>query len=157
MTEERSTLCRRPLVIGVGQDLRGDDAVGRRVAEAFEVAYPGLADVVSLVQLVPELAERISAAPSAVFVDAREGDSPARVEIQPVQAESPSTGVSHIATPQELLASSRTLFGAHPPAAVVTVTGGCFEFGERLSPEVQRAIPKAVQTIRDWLWRQKVE
>ena len=44
------------LVIGVGSELRRDDAVGRRVVERLETDGLGAVEVRSLHQLTPELA-----------------------------------------------------------------------------------------------------
>src|SRR5262245_16832288 len=58
------------MVLGYGNTLRRDDAVGPLVAEA--VSRWGRPDVVALAvpQLVPELAEPLSRARLAIFVDA---------------------------------------------------------------------------------------
>jgi Ni,Fe-hydrogenase maturation factor len=58
------------LIIGYGNTLRGDDGAGQRVAEM--VSEWGLDEVRSLSvhQLTPELAEPISTAKLAIFVDA---------------------------------------------------------------------------------------
>ncbi len=58
------------LVIGVGSDLRRDDAVGRHVAEVIEAMALDHVSVLVTTQLVPELVEPISAADRVVFVDA---------------------------------------------------------------------------------------
>jgi hypothetical protein len=58
------------LVIGVGNDLRGDDGAGRAVVEELaRLAVHGMHPVWSH-QLVPELAEQISKAGMVIFVDA---------------------------------------------------------------------------------------
>ena len=49
------------LIVGYGNSLRGDDAIGEVVAQAFtnEAAIDG-ADVVICLQLTPEFAERLA-------------------------------------------------------------------------------------------------
>ncbi|PPT05423.1 NADH-reducing hydrogenase maturation factor [Geitlerinema sp. FC II] len=64
------------LVIGYGNSLRGDDGIGRAIAE--QVASWNLPHVrsLSLHQLTPELAEELSRVDRAVFIDACiDGDS----------------------------------------------------------------------------------
>jgi hypothetical protein len=67
------------LVVGYGNPLRGDDAVGWRVAESI-VSDPRLAGahVMTAHQLLPELAVELGEAGLAVLVDARAGSRPAR-------------------------------------------------------------------------------
>ena len=59
------------LIIGYGNPLRGDDGVGWRVAEAVAAALPdGAAEVLTVHQLTPELAELMSRADRVIFIDA---------------------------------------------------------------------------------------
>jgi hydrogenase maturation protease len=122
------------LVIGYGNVLRGDDAVGPQVAAA--VARWGLPDVQALAvhQLTPELAEPLAAARLAVFVDARPARAGGAVNVQQLRpADSPAT-LGHTCDPHVLLALARALYGGHPPAWWVTLPGTNFELGEGLSP-----------------------
>src|SRR5690242_2835552 len=69
----RSSFVHRPwsfVVIGYGNDIRGDDAAGPLAARA--VAAWGAPGVRALAahQLTPELAEALAAAELAIFVDA---------------------------------------------------------------------------------------
>ena len=59
------------VVIGYGNELRGDDAIGPAVAE--QVAAWGRPDIRAIAtrQLLPELAEDLARASLAIFVDAR--------------------------------------------------------------------------------------
>ena len=142
---------RRPLVVGVGQTLRGDDAVGRCVADALLADNPKDMDVLSAVQLVPELAEPISKASAVVFVDARVGGEPGSVAVETLAEATAPTSSSHCASPESLLQCAASLFGRAPPAALVSVSGGCFELGAEMSPQVKEAVPAAVRAIRQWL------
>lgn len=147
----RSADLRRPLVVGVGQALRGDDAAGRCVAEALLAEFPDEADVVSTVQLVPELAEAISRAAAVVFVDSRIGGEPGLVEVEPLAAQSSPPHSSHAVSPQTLLYLAASLFGRVPPTALASVAGSDFELGAAMSPQVRLAVPAAVQAVRRWL------
>src|SRR5262245_1795360 len=62
------------VVIGYGNDLRGDDAVGLRAAQAVAAwDMPGVCGL-AVHQLTPELAEILAGAALAIFVDARVPD-----------------------------------------------------------------------------------
>jgi hydrogenase maturation protease len=52
-------------------------------------------------------------------------------------------------SPAALLALARDLYGAAPPAAIVTISVGSLQFGSHLSPAVLDAVPKAVSSVRD--------
>ena len=73
------------LVIGYGNELRGDDAIGPRVARAVRRRYPDLKTVAAH-QLTPEMAARLAGVRLAIFVDAaittgtRQQESRVRVE-----------------------------------------------------------------------------
>ena len=70
------------LVIGYGNTLRSDDAVGPRVAEAVrELNLPGVRTL-SCGLLTPELSDPISQARKVVFVDASM-EEPAEIRLRP--------------------------------------------------------------------------
>ena len=79
------------LVVGYGNELRGDDAAGPRVAAA--VAALGLQNVRVRIlhQLTPELSEEISRARAVVFADASVGAVGAEVQVVPLEPASVPT------------------------------------------------------------------
>lgn len=58
------------LVIGYGNELRGDDGVGPKVAEAVEAWKLAGVSVLALRQLTPELAADLAVVRRVIFVDA---------------------------------------------------------------------------------------
>ncbi|MCC6177585.1 MAG: hydrogenase maturation protease [Chloroflexi bacterium] len=156
-----------PLAIGYGNPLRGDDGLGWHVARALdamvgseavggseEAVGSGLATVLACHQLTPELAESIARARLVVFVDARAGGMPGRVEARPVDDEAAPAGgwaFSHHVTPALLLAAAAYLFGSRPAAYLVTVDGASFECGSELSAPVAAAVPLVVERVRELL------
>src|SRR5262245_312059 len=113
------------LVIGYGNPLRQDDGVGWRFAHDWSVSVKG-DDVVVLAchQLTPEMAEPISRAALVVFVDARQGAEPGRVEVRAVRPDSDAApAFSHHFGPGALLGLAHALYGAAPEAFVVSVDG----------------------------------
>jgi hydrogenase maturation protease len=138
------------LVIGYGNPLREDDGAGRLVAERLDAEGAGVGvTVVAAHQLTPEMAEPIARAKIVVFVDARLGDGPGTVASEAVgPEESAATALSHDVDPPALLALARALYGACPPAAVVSVGAARIGYGIELSEEVRAAIPIAMDRVR---------
>lgn len=97
----------RPMRIGYGSVLRGDDAVGRRAAEAVAARdLPGVR-VLSVPQLVPELAVDLAGCRSAIFVDASVVDD--TVQVRRLAPVSPASRLTHSVAPQSLLALAADL------------------------------------------------
>jgi len=140
----------KALVIGYGNPLRGDDAIGQAVAEllAGTAAIDG-AEVIACHQLLPELAERIAGVTLAVFVDAEAGREPGRVVVARVQAAAHlAADLIHHVDPAALLFLASRLYGHAPPAHLVTVGAAAFELGAPLSQTVAAALPQIVATVR---------
>jgi hydrogenase maturation protease len=133
------------LVIGYGNRLRGDDGLGPHVAEAVAArARPGVR-VMTLVQLVPELAADLAGARLVVFVDARAGRAEGGVEAVPIEPGPGDAWTTHAAGPRALLALTRSAYGRAPEAWWVTVPGWDFRVREGLSPLALRAARAAVE------------
>lgn len=130
----------RALIVGYGNTLRGDDAFGWRTAERLraEIRDPEV-EVITLHQLAPELMEPISRAQLAIFIDAAVSAS-----TQP-----PRTGsaFTHHVTPQALVEGARSLYGRAAEPVVLTTAGANFEFGEKMSPAVERAVQETVEKV----------
>jgi hydrogenase maturation protease len=137
-----------PLLVGYGNRLRGDDGIGWHVAEAVrEAALPGAVRIITLHQLAPELAEPVAAAPAVVFVDAACDTEPGSVAVAAIRpASRPVPGFTqHQYGPAEVLRLASLVFGCAPPAAwLVTIGAADLDCGERLSPPVAAALPRAV-------------
>jgi len=139
----------RALVIGYGNPLRADDGLGWQVGQ--QLAAEVSSDEVSVMpvhQLTPELAEPISRARLAVFVDAREGPDPGQVrceEVRPASQTDPS--FSHDLDPPSVLELARILYGQCPHAVLVTVDGDDFGYGAGLSPVVRAAVPEVIRMV----------
>ena len=135
------------LVIGYGNTLRGDDGVGPRVAEA--VAAMNLPGVRTLVcqMLTPELADQISQARVAVFVDAAV-DAPNEVHLRKLEPNESSQLMAHAADPRTILALARDVFDHAPQAWWLTIPVVKLDFSEDLSLEAQRGFEEAVEKIQ---------
>ncbi len=144
------------LVIGYGNTLRRDDALGCLIADLVgRWQRPGVRSL-SLAQLTPELAAELAAAETAVFVDARRcsPSSDPTVQVEPLSPRG-EDGVSlvHALTPSVLLGLCKAAFGQCPGAWQVSVPGSDFAFGEGLSDLAGQAMGQAIGMIEPLLAR----
>ncbi|NOX44592.1 MAG: hydrogenase maturation protease [Caldiserica bacterium] len=132
----------RILVVGYGNPIRRDDAVGLWIAGRLS----GRPDVetVSAWPFTPELIARLAGADLVIFVDADVRPGPIRWRrVRPV----PTAVLSHSPEPGELLAWAVALFGREPEAWLVTVPGRDFSFGEGLSRYARSAAERVIRRI----------
>jgi hydrogenase maturation protease len=135
------------LVIGYGNTLRSDDGVGPKAAAAFgKLHLPGVV-AIACPQLTPELADPLSRAGAAVFVDAAVGQ-PSRVRLLRLDPAISSQVLAHTAHPSVLLALARDAFGRAPDAWMLTIPADQLGFGEQLSPRAARGVRKALLALR---------
>lgn len=144
------------VIIGYGNPLRGDDGLGWHVAwnllttlEAGEWGNGEQVRVLPRHQLTPELAEPLSQARLAVFVDARVGEPAGAIVREEISPRPPAPGAfSHHFDPPALLAWAQWLYGAAPARAIVySVVGHTFDYSEQLSPTVLAAVPTLREQI----------
>ena len=147
MIEQTSTRLRTALVIGYGNPLRGDDAVGWRVASA--VAGWRLPDVQAMAvhQLTPELAVPLASARLAIFVDARLAGEGEAFDLRSLGTEIPEITLGHVSDPQFLLALVRSAYGRQPPACLITIPATNLALGVGLSPSSRREMKAALRRI----------
>ena len=139
------------LVIGYGNILRRDDGVGWAVARRLLDQLPReLATVLTVPQLLPELAEQISRAQYVVFIDADAQLPPGVVQKLPVRPDDQDGQIlGHHQTPAGILRLASDLYARSPAASIYSIGGADFSFGCNLSPPVQAALRKVVQDIVD--------
>lgn len=120
------------VVFGVGNDARGDDALGPALMAWLEAQrLPGLRLVADF-QLNVEHALDLEGAALALFIDAGAG-TPAPFTFEAICPQ-PVRGVSsHALSPAEVLGVREQLGGGVPPAFVLCVRGEAFELGAPLS------------------------
>jgi hydrogenase maturation protease len=141
----------RILILGYGNPLRGDDALGVVAVQRLAgVMVDPAVRVMTAHQLLPEHAEPISRAELVIFIDIccdRPAGEVVLEEVAPAAAVSRS--VTHHFDPPALLAFGRRVFGGDPKAYVVAVGGECFGCVEGLSPAVQAALPGVIDRVRE--------
>jgi hydrogenase maturation protease len=143
------------LILACGNTLRGDDGVAWHIGSALqnmpqdELTAAGV-EVILTPQLLPEHAEPLSSANTAVFLDCSAIDQPGIVSTRALQpAQSLPCIFTHHLDPASLLKLTLELYGRIPlRSAAITVGGNCFELQEQLSEPVRAAIPIAIQAVR---------
>jgi len=138
------------VVFAMGNALRADDGVGRAVARGLADSVPGL-EVMEVQELLPEHADQLANADGALFIDASVSGSPGEVRAAPLVPRPARAAVIHALMPEEVMDLARSLHGRAPPAAMVTVAGRDFAWGEALSPEAEAALPLAREKARELL------
>jgi hydrogenase maturation protease len=106
--------------------------------------------------LLPELAEPLSRADLAIFVDAavafgdadRSSERSDKTALNTAGARPPASGMAHTSSPDSLLAMAERLYGARPRTVMVSIPVERFAFGEALSPEAQLGLAAALRRIR---------
>lgn len=136
------------LVIGCGNDLRGDDRVGRLVADRIaELDLPAVR-VRSVTQLVPELAIDVADADRVVIVDADVGAESVGATTLDVDSRAPSgPGLNHHLGPKELIELATTAGHRPTPVVQVSVPARRLDVGFDLSPDAHRGVEDAVHLV----------
>jgi hydrogenase maturation protease len=142
------------LVVGLGNTLRGDDALGRIAAERLRPAVdPNQVKVIDQCAPTPELAAEMSAVALVIFLDAS-ADGPAdRVVTRRLTESAAADSLAHRVDLGGLLGLARRLYGHAPEAYAVTFRGRSFDFSDtQLSQEAEAAshvlVREALRLIR---------
>jgi hydrogenase maturation protease len=126
----------------LGNALRADDGAGLALGRGLADLVPGLV-VIEAERLLPEHADALAGVRGVLFLDAAVTGAPGEVRATALGPAADAGPLLHAFTPSDILALAQALHGCSPPAALVTVTGRDFAFGETLSPEVEAALPLA--------------
>jgi hydrogenase maturation protease len=139
----------RVLIIAIGNPLRSDDGLAWHAADQLKqtLNFPEI-EITKTQQLLPELAESISQASFAIFLDASVQGEPGELQGQILEPEPPQA-FTHELTPGGILSLSLALYGNRPQAFVLSLTGKSFEHGECLTPEVANGVPRVVDKVRE--------
>ncbi|WP_405182784.1 hydrogenase maturation protease [Nocardia sp. NBC_01377] len=141
----------RAVVIGVGNEFRGDDGIGLTVAFQIErLGLPGV--VVARCEGDPtELLDIWTGVGLAVVIDAVRRDPATagrirRVGVDALRGGSGNTG-SHALSIPEAVPLGRALDRVPGELVVVAVEADCFDFGVGLCEPVAAAVPRAVEAV----------
>ena len=152
----RNEIADRVLVIAYGNPLRCDDGVAWQAAEEIRRKMPSIAEVVCVHQLAPELAEEISRAGTVIFLDATGDGEPGKVVCQIVYPDPIQARFSHHLAPAQVLTLCEQFYKVRPRGFLISISGHCFDHGERLTPSVTNALPQTVAAVSDLLQRLKI-
>lgn len=139
------------LIIGYGNRLRADDGLGWRAIEllADDRRVTG-ARLLARHQLTPELAADFAEAALVVLIDADAGAPPGQVTVRQVVASTAGGPLlSHHIDPSNLVALSHELYGRLPAVYVVGVGALSLGEGDRISPEIEAAMPRLLDTVAE--------
>lgn len=139
------------LVIGYGNDLRGDDAAGLHAAERVAAWALPRVEVHTLHQLTPELADPLAKADRAIFLDAHPVASGAEVRVRRLRRATSRAHFTHACDPHSLLALARRAFGRAPEAWWITIPAVDFAFGASLTTRTEAGIDEALEAVRPLL------
>jgi hydrogenase maturation protease len=147
---------KRPLVICIGNEARGDDGVGHAVARALgERGRVTGARILTATGLDVAMAEDVAAAELVIVVDAERRSFP-DVDVREVREESAPSHPHDVDVPS-LLGTARALYGGAPSAWLVTVAAPQMEHGSSLSSTAEAASLEAASAVEGLLaevWRE---
>ncbi len=139
----------RVLLLGIGNDLRGDDAAGPRVAQALDGRVTW--DLRAVHGLTPELADDLAGCDVVLFVDAAADptlERPGWKHHHVRRGGAPATPVlGHALDVPGLLDLSVRLHGGAPRAATLALPARDFALGETLTPEAAAGVEAAVAAL----------
>lgn len=143
---------RTPMLIGIGNEDRGDDGVGLHVVRAFSRAYPHLAEVVEPLGDSTDLLDIWEGASLVIVVDAvRSGKHPGTVirldaEKDPLQKFFPLLS-SHSLSLAQAIGLGESMQRMPRKLVILGVEAGSLASGNSLTPAVQKAVQKVVERI----------
>lgn len=142
------------LVIGYGNSLAGDDALGfYAVQKLVGSELPANVAVKYIHQLMPEHAEEISEYDVLIFIDAEdpEGNNTdsgifncRKIKFEELHDRASS---AHEYTLDSILLISLELYKKIPEVYLLTVTGKSFLTSDRLTPVVEERLPEVVDMV----------
>ncbi len=146
----------KTLVLGLGNPIMGDDGVGLRIVQEVRrrLRDRESVDVEECYAAGPTLLDFIVGYDALVFVDSIECGQPRGTVLQPKREELPDQPATIDAHGMGLIGVMNLgeSMGLHVPRTLSIVAVAVDpnpEFGETLSPEVERAVPEAVERVID--------
>ena len=139
------------LIIGYGNPMRGDDAIGCHAARALEQHFWNDPDVevIATQQLTAEMVDDILQRDFVLFLDATSGKQPGTIMRTTVSPEPGLGGFSHHFTPSSLLTAAEQLYGDVPFAMSITMAGWSFDLGQKMSQIVTRRMPDLIRLAQE--------
>ncbi|MFO0949132.1 MAG: hydrogenase maturation protease [Planctomycetota bacterium] len=142
------------LVIGYGNELRGDDGVGPRSAALIDELHLVDVRVIAAHQLTPELSAQLANARCVLFLDADPTVSQVqceRIDGRDYFGMNESALFGHSVGAPSLLALTKALFGVEPSAWLIHLPAPCTAVSDRLSPVAEKGVEECVRRVREWV------
>jgi hydrogenase maturation protease len=128
------------LIVGYGNPLRSDDAVGWLAAEELARCLPATdVEILIRAQLTPEIADDLRHSDTVIFVDANHDGEPGELTVQKITAKSQPQNFSHELSPSALLQLCGAIYGCYPAAFLVSLCGECLIMGRNCLRRLQPA------------------
>ena len=146
------------LVIGYGNSLAGDDAIGfYAVQRLVGSELPGNVTLKYIHQFMPEHAEDITEYDLLICIDAEVSSGFGELKCRKLNVdEMRDTGTAaHDYTLESILFLAKQLYGKIPEVYLITVSGKSFLTSDRLSPEVEKRIPDVIDNVFSIINRKK--
>lgn len=140
------------LIIGYGNLLRGDDAVGCHAAHELEQRYRGdpKVEVIACQQLTLEMVDDVLRSKFVLFLDASPVGEPGTIHRTRVLPEHGAGGFTHHRfTPSSLISAAEQLYGDAPESVCLTLSGWAFEMGNKLSRGARSRLPELVRQAQE--------
>ncbi len=140
----------RTLVIGYGNSLAGDDAIGfYAVQKLVGSELPENVTVKYIHQLMPEHAEEITEYDLVICIDAEASGNYGLLNLRRINTDDIlDTGTSsHDYTLESILFLAKKLYDQLPEIYLITVSGKSFLTSDRLTPEVEKRLPDVIDTV----------
>jgi len=142
------------LVIGVGNDFRSDDSVGLQIVRQLRQTLPTQVAVVEIDGDGTDLMQAWKDFKSVFVVDAVQSDGePGELLFLDVTSDPlssiPARSSCHLFGVGEAIELARSLNQLPPKLRVYGIEGRSFEFGQSVSPEVEKSATVLLERLRD--------
>jgi hydrogenase maturation protease len=144
------------LIVGYGNELRGDDGVGPQVAMTVSDWHLPSVKSLPVQQLLPEIAAEMAKADYVIFVDACGTSCAPTIQLDPIVtsqealAHCTTPAINHACDPSALVALTHALYGDHPQAWLLQIPTEHCDLGRSLSKTAQQGVDGALRTIEQF-------
>jgi len=138
------------VILGIGNDSRGDDGLGWAFLDALENNPDIKAQLLHRYQLQPEDADAIAQAKTVVFVDATKDKLEMGFQWESAMPERRPSVHSHWLPPSAVLGFCNEVFGHCPDAYILSIAGDQWELGQGLGPDAQKRLVAALNFFKEW-------
>lgn len=139
------------LIIGIGNDSRGDDGLGWAFLDAIAQAGSPPGRLEYRYQLLVEDAELLTRFPEVLFADASEKPLAGSYLLEPCHPDPAAEIYTHQQTPGAILCLCQELYGHRPEAWCLYIRGYEWTFDTGLSEQAKANLAHAADFFREWL------